>query len=522
MNNEENNNNLNGSEPLQEVTVETSVPEEPYPITDVDAMMNEAAAMDIAPASTPSPSVEAPSVEAPKPVEEVPAVNPPVEPSPVIAPSTEPMPTSAPTGFEDVNKKSKVGIIIAIVVVLLLGVGGYFASNTLSAKSPLENAVSSAFKLMRSQRVDKPFKVTTTVKVNSKAEGYEFLSNYSIDYSATMDTSSNTSSFVANINEKGVSILDVLGFIKDNKAYIQSKKLTDKTYFVDGIDFSEMTNMDDIYYLMDSFENVIISAFKDEKETKKDATLSVGGNSIKVTENVYAVNKDNINRVTKDAINAFLSDEKAINILAKMTDTEASDIKKTLEEERDTDYSASYSGESRVSIYTKGFLKSFAGFALGQDATDYLKYVVDGDNESLVILMDENNKLTVEGTKDTADIKLVIGGEAVATGKITSKSDKEKTIVIDVPEFCTVTIDIKMEENAKVDTIDTSKAVDYKNITEEEMESIEKKLSEILEKTEAYSTLQSLMGTDENYGGVTYEEYGRGGSYYPNDYNVEG
>ena len=550
MNNDENlhrqtnengvNNELN--QPLQEVTVETSVPEEPYPVTEIsgniDDIINEPPvnndvqvigeesapsntlesenpvtfpdAPTIAPAVEPTPEVEPTPVEAaptmePSPVEE-PSANPgPVMgPSePIVAPSVEPTVTSEPvqstnTGFEDVNKKSKAGIIIAIIVVILLGVGGYFAYNMFFAKSPYENAITNAFKLLKSGNLSDPFKVTTTVKIESSSEDYSFLGDYSFDYAIAMDAKNGTSLATFNLNEKGTSILDVLAYLKDGKAYVQSKKLTDKTYYFDNVDFKEMTNEEDLRVLADAFEDALIAALKDEKETKKDAKISVGGKSIDVTENIYTIDKNNMGRVTKNSIDSLLSNEEAIKVLAKITDAEVSDIKKHLEDAKNEDYS-NYSTTASISIYTKGFLKTFAGFSLSEDKTEVIRYVVDGDNESFVMFLgSDKDKFTVDADGEKADIKLVFGGETLATGKVTYK-ENYANIVLEIQEYGKITIEVKKEDNVKIDSIDTSKAVKYEDISQEDLESIMTKLNEIYEKTEAYSKLESYMNSNTSY-----------------------
>lgn len=512
----ENNTNMGGiNPPLQEVTVETSVPEEPYPQTDVstsvDGMMGNPTSSVVEPAAaTPAVGESAPSV--------VPKTVSPVDNTQVPVSTT--VGTPNPTGFEDVQKKSKLGIIIAIVVVLLLGVGGYFGYKTFFTSSPYENAITSVFKLLKDNKVDSNVKIDTTIKIDSKMEGFEFLNNYSINYSEFADIKNNSSLMKFDLLEKGSSLIDVAMYLKDNKAYIQSKKLTDKTYYSDDFMPSDDTTikMDDIYYLADVFEKALKEALKEETATKSDATLSINGNSISVKEHLYTIDKSNIKRVTTNMVNVILNDQKALDILAKISGEEVSDIKKDLEESKnDTDFD----GKLKISIYTKGLVNTFAGFNFEDEDGASIKYVVDGDNESLIISLDKDNRLSVIGNKDTADIKLVISGEEFVTGKVTVKDDVT-TITISMQDSLTITITMKVQENASLETFDTANATKFEDMTEEEMTAIITKFSEIFENTELYTMLESMFGSDETANTDYNYNYDIDYNYTTDDSSLEG
>ena len=489
----ENNENQGGANPpLQEVTVETSVPEEPYPQTDVSSSVDSV--------------VSSPVEVAPQTAESTSDIM--NGPTPTMGPSPEPVATAVSTeqssGFEDVQKKSKVGIIIAILVVVLLGVGGYFGYKTFFATTPYENAITNAFKILKNNKIDSVVKVSTNIKFDSKAEGMDFLKNYSLDYSVTTDVNNGSSLMNFGMLEKGNSILNANMFLKDDKIYVQSKELTDKTYYIDGIlskDSNSSINTDDLYYLVDVFEKALKESLKDEKPTKSDITLSLDGTSIKAKDNLYTIDKNNYKRVTENSVNVILNDEKAISILAKFTGSEASEIKKELEEAKNDD---SFDETAKISVYTKGFLNEFVGFNIEDEEGTYLRYIVDGKKESLVFAMDKDNRLSIVGNDEVADIKLVVNAEEVVTGKVTTK-DNESTIVINIPEVATITITMKVENNAKMESFDTTNAVSANDLTEEELTSIETNLENILKKTELYTELQSLFGSGEEY--VDYNDY---------------
>ena len=118
--------------------------------------------------------------------------------------------------------------------------------------------------------------------------------------------------------------------------------------------------------------------------------------------------------------------------------------------------------------------------------------------------MDKDNRLSIVGNDEVADIKLVVNAEEVVTGKVTTK-DNESTMVINIPEVATITITMKVENNAKMESFDTTNAVSANDLTEEELTSIETNLEKILEKTELYTELQSLFGSGEEY--VDYNDY---------------
>ena len=494
----ENNVNPGGvNPPLQEVTVETSVPEEPYPQTDVsgsiDNMMGEPT---VAPAPTEATVAPASSepVVAPEPV-------PMSGPEPMTTASAAEV-TAAPTGstgFEDVQKKSKLGLIIAIIAIIVLGAAGYFIYMTFFTEGPYESAITNVFKTLKSGRDNVSTKVTTTVKVDAKDESYAFLKDYSIDYVAGYNNKENTMAIKINLNEKGTSLIDVLAFIKDNKAYLQSGKITDKTYYVDlketmGYDFNDMLNMDDIYYLVDVYEKALKEALKDEKPTKTDVKLSVDTKTIDAKEIAYTIDNNNIKRVTSNMYDVILKDDKALEIMAKISEEEKSELKADMEKEKNE---ATMETPVKISVYTKGFLNTFAGFAITQDKEEVIKYVIDGDNISASI-GSMGYKVLATGTVDNVAMKVVSDGKELGNGTVKTNGDTV-TAVINVPDVVVVTITMKTEENGKVDTMDTTGATKIDDITEEETEKMETKLLEILQNTDLYKKLMEETSGSSGY-----------------------
>ena len=512
----ENNANMGGvNPPLQEITVETSVPEEPYPQTDVSSSVDNMM-------STPQPTVAEPMTPTPGFVDTNPGVVPetvsPVDNTQIPQATAVNSPNT--TGFEDVQKKSKLGIIIAVILVLLLGVGGYFGYKMFFATSPYENAITSAFKLLKDNKLDSSIKVDTSIKFDGKTEDVKFLNDYALNYSVFADAKDSSSLIKLDLLEKGASLIDATLYLKDNKAYIQSKKLTDKTYYLDDFMPSDATiNMDDIYYLADTFERALKDALKDEKATKSDTTLSINGNSIDVKEHLYTINDSNIKRVKTNIINVVLNDQKALEILAKIGGEELSELKKNLEDSKNEDEA---SETIKVSVYTKGLLNTFAGFNLEDEDGTTIKYVVNGDDESLVISLDKDNRLSIVGNKESADIKLVTSGQEFITGKVTVKDDVT-AIVINMQDSLTITITMKVEKNASVEAPNTANAIKFEEMTEEDMSAISTKASETFENSELYTILESLFGSNDTIDtDYNYDYSTNTGDYTIDDSSLEG
>lgn len=401
--------------------------------------------------------------------------------------------TENSTNERDELKKKKSFLLPCVFVILFLFaiMGGVFAYNQFS-KSPYEMAINNLFNLVKeNNNIGKSFKVSGEVTVKSKNQSLNFLDNYSVDYTTIVNAKTKNTLTTFNINEKEISLLDFLVYTNDNKAYIQSKKLTDKTLYTDVIETNELVDEKDMNYLLDTLKKAFINALKDEKMTKNSKTLTINGKETKVTDNLYNLDKQAMVRVNTNFFNTIINDEEALKIIAKMSDKEVNEIKESLKEEinnaKDLD---NYSDNIKLSIYTKGFFKSFVGFSIVED-NNMIDFVSD-DKYMLLTVCADKEKITAEDKNGEINIKLTENNTTLATAKIIGDKSDAK-IVIDIPEYLSLNMRAKVEKGAKIDNIDVKNAVNVEDMTDADSEEIINNLTKIIQKSEFYHVFQSYL-----------------------------
>ena len=413
------------------------------------------------------------------------------------------------TTYEPVTeekKKSKApSIIIILLAVCLIGVGGYFAYTKFFA-----NPFTSVTKYLITKskenvnKYNKPYKLSGDFLIETNHEELSYLDKLSLKYDVTLDL--NAKKVLGGIvySEKDKKIFDVNAFIDNNKAYFKLNNIFDKVLYTE-YDLSEDSNNrkiseEDATYVVEAFLNAINDALSEEELTKESVSINVNGKSVKVTSNSYIINKDNYNRISKRITTSLSSDDKLIDIIAKYTGIQASEVKKDLGESEEGDFD----GEMKLSIYTKGLFNDFVGSAINYKyqyssyysssaytVTYKMEYVENGD-DILFVYDSGDAKLTAEGTKNNVKIKSTAGNQEMLSGSIVKSQDNNYSVTLDYLNALTLKMNIKEEENAAFKPFDVTGAVNVDNLTEEEINSISEKLEDALANSEIY---KALMGS---------------------------
>ena len=457
---------------------------------------SEAQAVPAQPAATPTPTPVPAQAPAPTPTP-VPATTPAPTPTPVEQPApapeanAEPVATLQPSGTVSTGngtfgpskpmssdadltnigfvaasddlpkKKSKVPLIITIIVLIILGVVGYFVVYPYVLKTffndPMNvytTTIDSAFRgintsineVVHEKAIyDIELSLDSNLEVLKPYSGYKYGVNFGIDPNKKNLQLGYAIKTPTNLEYSAYS------YIKDNKTYerystyrdesgktgliytgeTNSQEVSDLFSSFQGlINNYDKVNNDDLNYLVDKLSKTISGSIDENKLSKEDASITLNGESLKVTNNKYVLDLDNKRRTVKYVIDAFKDDDKALEIFAKLTDGNKDEIKKALEEinvdevitEDDTLY---------ISIYTYGNKNTIIGYAItdAKEEVEFHYYSKDKGFFEAYIYSVEDNEETGKREESKIDIKGVDNADG---HKITVSVNGEEAIILDI------------------------------------------------------------------------------------------
>ena len=457
---------------------------------------SEAQAVPAQPAATPTPTPVPAQAPAPTPTP-VPATTPAPTPTPVEQPApapeanAEPVATLQPSGTVSTGngtfgpskpmssdadltnigfvaasddlpkKKSKVPLIITIIVLIILGVVGYFVVYPYVLRTffndPMNvytTTIDSAFRgintsineVVHEKAIyDIELSLDSNLEVLKPYSGYKYGVNFGIDPNKKNLQLGYAIKTPTNLEYSAYS------YIKDNKTYerystyrdesgktgliytgeTNSQEVSDLFSSFQGlINNYDKVNNDDLNYLVDKLSKTISGSIDENKLSKEDASITLNGESLKVTNNKYVLDLDNKRRTVKYVIDAFKDDDKALEIFAKLTDGNKDEIKKALEEinvdevitEDDTLY---------ISIYTYGNKNTIIGYAItdAKEEVEFHYYSKDKGFFEAYIYSVEDNEETGKREESKIDIKGVDNADG---HKITVSVNGEEAIILDI------------------------------------------------------------------------------------------
>lgn len=399
---------------------------------------------------------------------------------------------------EVVEKKSKAPIFI-LVLLILLGVGGYFLYQSTLGK-PYKYIVEGLTASLKTAfgNVNKYNKASGELEIDPKMKELDFLTNLSFNYDYVSNIKDKKEVMNATLLDKNEIILNGNIYLDNDTLYINSKQLFNNPLYLKSQTFSELykqsENAEDIEHYIDLAGKVIINGLKEEKNNRSSVILSIDSKSVNATANTYVIDKNNESRVLYNMSQVILNDEKAMKAIADSEKTTVEELKKNF----DIDKNEEGSLESKIELvfYTKGILNKFIGFAFKVDGVKLMEYLTKDDFNSFVI-GEEDTKLVAEGKMDNLKYSFVIDGEETFTGSIVQYSENSYAITAEIPKALEVKVTTKLETSGEVTPIDTTNAVDMNTLTEKDNEAISEKLQSAILKSESLTKLMMLMSEEE-------------------------
>lgn len=437
--------------------------------------------------STPVESPEAAPVEAPatSPVETPvtsPVDTPPVNDAPEapIGEATTPVTLEAPA--DPTAKKSKKGLIIAIVAILviLIGLGvTFYITQYKSASKRIDVIVDELFKNIsyseKINQINKKQSGTYTlsasgdIKSNDKSVysgSIELNGNYGYDLDkkdayATLDLEN----LVFNKNSLlGATGINASGEIEDSTIYIGVKELLDKVITDTSDDYGE--TWDEIKNLLEQQNdsvnvNVLIAGVQQ--------ALKDGINSVEAEQSVASVegigttnvikikiNYDNAVKISNTFRDSLLNNAAFMKEYAKLTDSKEDDAKKSLESSFTTS-SISKDLDETIEIYSPLFGNALKGFKVtnkneksdwscASEKTNVVKVIVDGSKYKITADYPEqgtaNLELTLVSNNNETTIAVTGTVKSIVHKSRYSSNDSIECEKVGTEEY---TVDVKYE-----------------------------------------------------------------------------
>lgn len=413
-------------------------------------------------------------------------------------------------------------ILVSIFVLIALCIGlfvGYKKVIDVDGATILKNSIEDGYKgvskvLEKNKNeslnfdiLNEAFTVNLTGKINSNVEEIEMLNDLTLDLGVGLNYKNKEAVVKATV-KNDVKNVDLDMVFLNNKGYLKSDEIFDKVLILGEYDlFKEMdlsslnsgnlVNLDDLDYLVKRFKDIVLANIlkKDVVTTKEDFTIE--GKEYSGKKIVWHLDEEFVNRF----IDTVASDQELLNILTKLTEKDANDIKEYLNEKKNTEvnqdlvfYANSFGKILAGSIKSEEVTFSFTnlndeikGEIRDKDAT--LNFVLNGenfsfkyteDNEEVMNLEKKNNDLSIKINADGNDIALELKNmknskkEASADIKLSvdANNDEEQINLV-----VTGSISIKVEN---LNIMNVSDAVLVDDLSEEEQMTLIENLMNVL------------------------------------------
>ena len=422
----------------------------------VEASVAQPVAAPVAPA--PTPAVEAPV--APTPVVQEAVAPQPVAPMPVDnmapVPGMQPMPQGMQPAPVAAEKKSPVGIIIGIIllVIIIAGVvGAYFVFlKPKTAKQVVNGTLDALF--VKAEKLESKisdnlildYKTQTiahegNLKVNLEFANDELKNQFGtfkdagFKYGLVLNAPAKELSFDVAAIDGSKEFLDLEGFVKNKALYVKSSLLDNVLTqdLTDALDWDSL-NVEDLpeidtkssKIVTEKLQVFIKNAIKEEYLSQEKGNYTILGIKVDGYKTTIGLSPKVLGEIGKNILTSMKSDEEFINALVKITSVKKEEvmeeINSALKEIDDELANASTEAEVNLNIYTKTSGKFLAcelvpldeqykgeGLFVVEDG-DITKFEFDADGEKYTATYDSKSHefkttLNIEDQKFDVTVK---------------------------------------------------------------------------------------------------------------------
>lgn len=420
---------------------------------------------------------------------------------------------------EPKKHKSIVGILIAVVVVLLLAIGGFVYYIMHTPKNVFSGLINETYKTMNSSLVEdvKTIKGTYSFNTNISTtnegnEIFDILNAISLNGDFAIDYEAKTALVKVNSKYENDELVNGDVYFKENKAYVLLNNIYDKYLSMDVENYDDLFAKAEITkdhkIILTEIKSALNKSLKSEYFSQEKVEIEVNGKTEKVTKNTLILNSKNVKEIAKAFLTYLKNSEKFINSASTVGEIEKDDLKTSLEESLADleNISSEEDGTFDISIYTKGIMNSLVKI-------DVISEDFENSDSKIEIIKNNDSKYTF---KISADEETSVSGELNVTendGKTTLDVKVVNDITKDVIGF---TVGYSFEYNKDISSTNVSNSVSMEELTEAEYSSISEKLMNNEGIQKLMTTFQGLIssysselnsGYDYNYEDYTDYDY---------------
>ncbi len=389
------------------------------------------------------------------------------------------------TGTQLKKKKNKF-LILGIVLAVLVGLGllGYFVVYPYIVKNYLSDpknvytaTINAAFKELTTTVDDVVhtkaiYDIQGTLDTNIESlksySGYTYGINYGIDPKAETIQAGITLKDKTNVGHSYYT------YLKDGKEYIRYSTYRDLIFageadmnevsqlfvsFQDMLDSADKANNEDINYIINKVNELLVSSIDESKLSKEEASITINGENLKVTNNKYVISEETATNMILHIIEGIKNDSKSISILANMTEITEQELKDFLDEiiketKEDDDECAEDDEDCVkkeevtdevtdliVSIYTTGLKNDIVGYAFttSDNKNSYHYFKKDNYYEHRIY----SSSKDMETNEDIENVILVVGNIDGAKTHVSVKYNDDEIAIFDIKEWTEAKKDVE-------------------------------------------------------------------------------
>ena len=458
---------------------------------------------------------------------------------------------------KNIKIKPSIVIIIALLLITIGGLVGYmvYVNNPVNLYKGIikqgykkfDNITNDIFDSTIFDIKEDSIHMNGSLKLNSSTEEFKEYTKYNYDYDFGLDVKNKKLNLKASISEDSKKILTGIVYLLNKTMYLESTQIYDKVLYSKIDDdffevFSEENELplthEEIDKMAKKVSNYLINGLSKNHFEKEKDTIYVNGQKVNVTKVIYPINQDNLYELVDSIIKDIKNDDEFIELLAKLTDTNKSEIKDELDDVDIQKSDFEMAEEVEFYLYIKGMFSKIIGFGL--EAEDEIISYAKVKNISEMSIQTEDIELIAK-TKDNATKgNLKIEDEEMITFtleneeknnnhklklSLTIKAEDEK-LNLDLASTTTkkgdkqinssISFNIKTTEygeeidfgakitnnieiGSKINELDTNKAIDINSLTEEQISEIETNFEKIIEDTTFYDLIYSNQSDDNMY-----------------------
>lgn len=424
-----------------------------------------------------------------------PAAPAPAQPQPMqpVVPTTSAgfVPNGAPLQPKKKNVPLIVGIVVAVIAVL--AAVGYFVVYPLviqkmtTPKKVYEIAIQNITKEINTKVNDAVHEKTfieLSLGVDSNMEMISAFSGYTYGFNVGGDPV-NKSAQVGLFMKNSTVEYSLYEYIKDNKKY--SRYSTDQVLnylgemteeemndlfgsLQESLTESSVTN-EEATYIINKISELIISGMEEDKFSREETTIKINGESIKVLNNKYVIDDAGIEKMAKHILDGLKSDEKAVKILAKMSDVTEEEMKKQLTYEKNKEEDSEGTEDKgepttlTMNLYTSTKGAESYGFAINDDKGNLkIHYYTTEKAFELGLYSKTKDEETNKDTENTitalgvardkgTSVDVTVNGKKIMNLLITENTDTKLAltyeIFVDEQNSITGSFKMSIDENDK-------------------------------------------------------------------------